>query len=170
MESAAIHSAKHVLLIIAIVLSAGTVSGIIAQRFKIPDVVLFLLIGMGLGPELAGLLEVRADSTINQLILIFGSAYILFDGGASLRLKVLKEVWITILIISTVGVLISTVLTGLAATYIVGLPLITALLLGATIASTDPAITGSRPNSLSEVVDSGTFLFVSSAERISVNE
>ena len=59
--------------------------------------------------------DVKADSTINQLILIFGSSYILFDGGASLRLKVLKEVWITIVVISTVGVLITTVITGLAA-------------------------------------------------------
>jgi potassium/hydrogen antiporter len=139
MESTAIHAAKHILLIVGIILLAGSFSGILAQRFKLPDVVVFLLIGMGLGPEVTGLLDVKADSTINQLILIFGSAYILFDGGAGLRLKVLKEVWITILVISTLGVLITTAITGLAATLFLGIPLITALLLGATIASTDPA-------------------------------
>ena len=124
---------------IGIILGAGSFSGILAQKFKVPDVVVFLLIGMGLGPELAGVIDVKADSTINQLILIFGSAYILFDGGASLRFKVLKEVWITILVISTAGVLITTVITGLAAYQFLGIPLITALLLGSTIASTDPA-------------------------------
>ena len=107
MESAAIHSAKHILFIVGIILLAGSLSGILAQKFKVPDVVVFLLIGIGLGPELAGVINVKADSTFNQLILIFGSSYILFDGGASLRLRVLKEVWITILTISTAGVLIT---------------------------------------------------------------
>jgi potassium/hydrogen antiporter len=139
MESAAIHSAKHILFIIGVILLSGSLSGILAQKLKVPDVVVFLLIGMCLGPEVAGVFDVKADSTINQLILIFGSSYILFDGGASLRLKVLKEVWITIVIISTLGVIITTAITGLAALQFLGLPMITALLLGATIASTDPA-------------------------------
>ena len=139
MESAAIHSAKHILFIVGVILFAGSMSGIVAQKLKMPDVVVFLLIGMGLGPELSGVFDVKADSTINQLILIFGSSYILFDGGASLRLRVLKEVWVTILVISTVGLLITTAITGFAALHFLGIPLITALLLGSTIASTDPA-------------------------------
>jgi cell volume regulation protein A len=139
MESTAILAAKQILFIVGIILLAGSVSGILAQRFRLPDVVVFLLIGMGLGPELGGVIDVKADSTINQLILIFGSSYILFDGGAGLRLKVLKEVWLTIVVISTVGVLITTAVTGFAALHILGIPLVTALLLGSTIASTDPA-------------------------------
>ena len=139
MESAAIHSAKHILLVIGLILGAGSFSGILASKFKVPDVVVFLLVGIGLGPEMAGMIDVKADSAFNQLILIFGSCYILFDGGASLRLKVLKEVWITIVVIATVGVVITVALTGFAAHLILGLPLITALLFGAVIASTDPA-------------------------------
>ena len=139
MESVAIQSAKHILLIVGIILLTGSLSGILAQKLKMPDVVVFLLVGMLLGPEVVGVFDVKADSTINQLILIFGSSYILFDGGASLRIKVLKEVWITILTISTIGVLITTAITGLAAVQLLGMPLITALLLGSTIASTDPA-------------------------------
>lgn len=139
MESEAIHSAKQILFIIGIILLTGSLSGILAQKLKVPDVVIFLLIGMGLGPELAGFFDVKADSTLNQLILIFGSSYILFDGGASLKLRVLKEVWITIFVISTFGVLITTFITGFAAVYLLGIPVITGLLLGSTIASTDPA-------------------------------
>jgi potassium/hydrogen antiporter len=139
MESAAIHSAKHVLLVIGIVLGAGSLSGIVAQKFRVPDVVLFLLIGIGLGPEIGGILDVQANSALNQIILIFGSCYILFDGGAGLRLSVLKDVWITIVVISTLGVLISVVITGFAASWLLGLPTLTALLFGAVIASTDPA-------------------------------
>ncbi len=139
MESAAIHAAKHILLVIGLILGAGSFSGILASKFKVPDVVVFLLVGIGLGPEMAGMIDVKADSTFNQLILIFGSCYILFDGGASLRFKVLKEVWITIMVISTIGVVITVAITGFAANLILGLPLITALLFGAVIASTDPA-------------------------------
>jgi potassium/hydrogen antiporter len=139
MESAAIKTATHLLLIIGVILGAGLLSGILAKRLRMPDVVLYLLAGIALGPELAGLIDVKADSAFNQIILIFGSCYLLFDGGASLRLSVLKKVWITIVVISTLGVVISVVITGWAAAWLLGLPTLTALLLGAVIASTDPA-------------------------------
>ena len=63
----------------------------------------------------------------------------MFDGGASVKLTVLKKVWPTLLIIATIGVLISAFVTAYAAQYLLGLPFIYALLLGAVIASTDPA-------------------------------
>lgn len=139
MESHAIEAAKHILQVFGSVLAIGMVSALFAKKLRIPDVAVFLLVGMAVGPEVLGLVDIRADSAVNQLVLIFGSSYILFDGGASLRLKVLKEVWITILVISTLGVLITAAITGLAAHYILGVPMIIALLLGACLASTDPA-------------------------------
>jgi len=134
-----IEVAKQVLTVFGSILGVGTLCGMLAQKVKVPDVAVFLLVGMLLGPEVAGIVNVRADSALNQLILIFGSCYILFDGGASLRLKVLKEVWITIVVISTLGVAITAVITGYVAHLVLGVPLIVALLLGATLASTDPA-------------------------------
>ena len=140
MESnAAIELAKHTLLVFGIILGIGSLSSLIARWARVPDVAVFLLIGMALGPGVLGWVDIRTDSAINQMILIFGSCYILFDGGASLRLKVLKEVWITILVVATVGVLITAAITALAAHYFLGVPAIVAMLLGATIASTDPA-------------------------------
>jgi cell volume regulation protein A len=137
--SATLDLAKHILLLIGIILSVGTFSGLAARVLRVPDVVLFLLLGMVLGPQATGLVDIKADSTINQLILIFGSSYILFDGGASIKLKVLKEVWLSVVTLATLGVVISAAVTGLAAHYILGVPAIVALLLGAVIASTDPA-------------------------------
>lgn len=137
--NASLELAKHTLLMFGIILAVGTFSGLIARLLRIPDVVVFLLIGILLGPGIMGLINVRSDSAINQLILIFGSSYILFDGGASIRLKVLKEVWITVVVISTLGVMISAAITGAAAYYLLGAPAIVALLLGTVIASTDPA-------------------------------
>jgi cell volume regulation protein A len=137
--SPALEIAKHVLLAFGVILAAGTLSGLAARRLQIPDVVVYLLAGILLGPELGGLIAIKADSALNQIILVFGACYILFDGGASLRLVVLKQVWITIVVIATLGVLVTGVITAAAAYWILGVPLIVAALLGAAIASTDPA-------------------------------
>ena len=139
MSSVAVELAKHVLMVFGVILALGSASAVLAQKLRMPDVVVFLVIGMLLSPGVTGLIDIKADSALNQLVLIFGSCYILFDGGASLRFKVLKEVWITIVILATVGVLITAAITGLAAYYLLGIPVIVALLLAATIASTDPA-------------------------------
>ena len=136
---ASVEIAKQVLLVFGIIIVAGLGCGLIARKTRIPDVAILLIAGMLLGPAGVGWINIRADSALNELILIFGSSYILFDGGASLRLKVLKEVWITITILATLGVLITAAITGIAAHAILGLPPIVALLLAATIASTDPA-------------------------------
>jgi cell volume regulation protein A len=137
--SAAIETAKHVLLACGVILGAGMLAGLLARRLAIPDVVVYLLVGILLGPGVSGAIDIRADSALNQIILIFGACYILFDGGASLRLAVLKQVWITIVVIATIGVVITAVITAAAAYWILGIPLMVALLLGAAIASTDPA-------------------------------
>lgn len=137
--NAAIETAKHVLVVLGAALAFGTLAALLAKKLRVPDVAVLLIVGILVGPEMAGFVNIKADSALNQVILIFGSCYILFDGGASLRLKVLKEVWITILVISTVGVLITAAITGIAAHYILGVPPIIALLLGASLASTDPA-------------------------------
>src|SRR5882672_9771007 len=114
-------------------------AGLLARRLGIPDVVVYLLVGIVLGPEVGAAIDIRADSALNQIILIFGACYILFDGGASLRLAILKQVWITIVVIATIGVVITAAITAVAAYYLLAVPLMVALLLGAAIASTDPA-------------------------------
>ena len=123
----------------ALVLAIGTLTALLAQKIKIPDVALFLIVGLLIGPDTLGLIDIRADSALNVTILLFGASYILFDGGASLRLSVLRQVWITIVVIATVGVVITAAITGISAHFILGVPLIVALLLGATLSATDPA-------------------------------
>jgi len=137
--SASIEVAKHTLLSCGLILAIGTLASLLAQKIRIPDVAVFLLTGIAIGPQALGLIHIEADSALNQIILLFGAAYILFDGGATLRFDVLKRVWITIVVIATAGVVITAVITGIAAHYILGVPMVVALLLGATLASTDPA-------------------------------
>jgi len=137
--SASVEIARHTLISCGLILAVGTVTAFVAQKIRVPDIALFLLAGMLIGPAGAGLIDIKADSALNQIILLFGASYILFDGGAALRLEVLKRVWITIVVISTVGVMITAAVTGVAAYLVLGVPWIVALLLGAALASTDPA-------------------------------
>jgi cell volume regulation protein A len=138
-SSAAIEVAKHTLLTGGLLLAIGTITGFVAQKIKVPDIALFLLVGMLIGPAALGLVNIKSDSALYQIILLFGASYILFEGGLSLRFEVLKKVWITIVVLATIGVLITAAVTTYAAHAALGVPWIVALLLGATIASTDPA-------------------------------
>jgi len=62
MESVAIHSARHIFLMVGIILGACSISGVLARKLRVPDVVLFLLIGVGLAPGLTAAIDVKADS------------------------------------------------------------------------------------------------------------
>ena len=139
LQTTSIEVAKHLLYAAGAILLFGIASSLVARKAKIPDVAVFLLVGIAIGPGALGIVDVGAASVANQLLLLFGSCYILFDGGASLRLKVLKEVWITIAVLATLGVVITAGITAVAARWALGVPFMTALLLGAAIASTDPA-------------------------------
>ena len=83
--SAAIDIARHTLLSCGLILAVGTIAGLLARKIRIPDVAVFLVAGIALGPQVFGLVDIRADSALNEIILLFGASYILFDGGATLR-------------------------------------------------------------------------------------
>lgn len=139
METASEIRAEHILFAAGIILAVGSVLGYAARRLRIPDIVLFLIAGIVLGPEVFGVLHIPATSSLSWAIIIFTASYILFDGGAGLELKVLGKVWISLAIIVTVGVLITAFVTGFAAHWVLGLPVMVGLLLGSAMAATDPA-------------------------------
>lgn len=102
MESAATEAIRHFLILVLFVLSVGMVSGKLAAWLKLPDVAVFIAVGMLLGPGLK-LIHESSGSLINQLILTLGSALILFDGGRNLKLSGLRKVWITLSLLSVPG-------------------------------------------------------------------
>lgn len=130
--------AKHDLMFVGIIIFAGLLGGVIARKLKVPDIVLFLLIGIGLGPTVSGFLDVPANSIMNQMILTVGACYLLFEGGATLRFAILKQVWISLSIMATFGVLLTAAIVTFAGVWL-GIPLAIAMVLGALVASTDPA-------------------------------
>jgi cell volume regulation protein A len=128
----------HVLFLLVCILGVGMIFGKIASWLKLPDVALFLVAGIILGPGLHLVTETSASFT-NQFILTLGSALILFDGGRNIRLSGLKKVWLTLTLLSVPGVLITCGIVALVAHWFLGMPILYAVLLGAIISSTDPA-------------------------------
>ncbi|MEF3307047.1 cation:proton antiporter [Paenibacillus sp. GYB003] len=128
----------HVLFLLVLIFGLGMVSGKLASVLKIPDVALFLVAGIVVGQGLHLVTETSGSFT-NQFILTVGSALILFDGGRNIKLTGLKKVWVTLTMLSVPGVLITAAIVAAASHYVLGLPWLYALLLGAIISSTDPA-------------------------------
>lgn len=124
---------------VCIIIIAGVLGAKIAGRLGVPDIILLLLLGMALGPAGLALLHVPPDSVMSQLSLIAGASFILFEGGMQLSMRVLRKTMVTVVLLATVGVLITATAAGLAASLAWGLPLMGALLLGAVVAPTDPA-------------------------------
>lgn len=139
MEDTLIASTESILSLFAIVLITGMIFGKLSGLVKLPDVVMFLFGGIFIGPYVLNLVGTDVSPIGNHLLLTFGSAFILYDGGREIRLKVLNSVKWTVGLLAIVGVAISSVLTGYAVQEIFGISMIYALLLGAVIASTDPA-------------------------------
>jgi cell volume regulation protein A len=61
--------AKHTLISGGLILAIGTVTALLAQRIKIPDIPAFLLVGIAIGPHVLGLINISADSALNQVVL-----------------------------------------------------------------------------------------------------
>ena len=130
---------NKLILIFAIIGVIGIVLGRLSEILKIPDVILYLIAGILVGPEVLNIIDMNSFSVANNYILTFGSAYILFEGGKEINLRVLNKVKISVGMLATVGVIVSTIVVGVISKNVFNLPIMTALLLGSVIASTDPA-------------------------------
>lgn len=128
----------HVIILLVLIFGLGMISGKAAQWLKLPDVALFLIAGMLVGQAFHWITE-SSTSFTNQFILVIGSTLILFDGGRNIRLSGLRKVWLTVSLLSVPGVLITSGAVAVVAHLLLDLPWLYALLLGAIIASTDPA-------------------------------
>lgn len=126
--------------LMAIVIVSGIICIKLSNKLRLPDTVLFIISGIIIGPELIGLVSFKDFPVANQLVLTFGAAYILYDGGREIQLKVLNKVKISVTFLATIGVIISAFITAFFAQRILHLDFMYALLLGAIIASTDPSV------------------------------
>lgn len=120
----------------ALVALLGIGSSLVARRFGAPLLLVFLALGVALGPEGAGF---AIAPGIVYAIGALALAIILFDGGLQTRLAPLRPAIAPALWLATAGVAVTALLTALAAMWLLDLGFPEALLLGAVLASTDAA-------------------------------
>src|SRR5687768_5452053 len=127
-----------VLLLVGALLAASVLVALGSARTGVPVLVGFLALGMLLGSDGPGGIEFD-DAELAREVGIIGLAAILYEGGLSTSWRRLRRVAVPATLLATVGVVASTLLTGVAAYYLFDLSWLEAVLLGAVVASTDAA-------------------------------
>lgn len=139
-----IFTPDNVLLTGSILLFVSIIAGKTGYRFGVPALLLFLIVGMIFGSDGFGLQFNNAKEA--QFIGMVALSVILFSGGMDTRIKDIRPVLIPGIMLSTLGVLLTTLFTGLFIWWLSGMswtniyfPLLSSLLLAATMSSTDSA-------------------------------
>ena len=139
-----VFTAENILLIGSVLIFSSIIISKTGYRFGIPTLLLFLLVGMLFGSDGLGLQFNSARDA--QFIGMMAMSIILFSGGMDTKYQDIKPVLKPGIVLSTVGVLLTTVLTGVFIYFLSGLThtnieltMMASLLLAATMSSTDSA-------------------------------
>jgi cell volume regulation protein A len=126
------------LLLVGLILALAAALALGAARTGLPVLVAFLGLGMLLGSDGPGGIDFD-DARLTRQAGVVGLGLILYEGGLQTSWRRLREVAVPAGLLSTVGVVVSMLLTGVAAQALFDLTWLEAFLLGAVVASTDAA-------------------------------
>ncbi|MEX0769658.1 MAG: potassium/proton antiporter [Balneolaceae bacterium] len=127
-----------ILLTSATLILISVYSSKLSMRYGIPALLIFLAVGMIFGSD--GLNVVHfADYELAQSLGIIALIYILFSGGLDTKWDKIRPIVVPGILLSTIGVLVSSLIVGYFASLILRVSLLEGILLGAIISSTDAA-------------------------------
>lgn len=128
----------ELILVAGALLAAGLAASLLARRLRLPGLVLFLALGMAVGTDGLGWIDF-SDYELAQTIGVIALALILYEGGLAAGFGEIRPVLRPALSLATVGTLVTAMITGLVATWLFDLSLLSGLLIGAVLSSTDGA-------------------------------
>jgi cell volume regulation protein A len=131
------HDAE-LILIAGVLLAAGIAGALLADRVRVPGLLLFLGLGMLAGSEGVGGIhfdDAELARTLGTIALIL----ILFEGGLTAGWSEIRPVLGTAASLATLGTAITAIVAGLAAELIFDLSTLEGMLVGAAVAATDSA-------------------------------
>jgi potassium/hydrogen antiporter len=132
------HHDAELILIAGALLGAGIIGALLADRVRVPGLLLFLALGMLAGSQGIGGIEfsnMELARTLGTIALIL----ILFEGGLTAGWSEIRPVLGTAASLATVGTVLTAVVAGLAAKLIFDIGTLEGMIVGAAIAATDSA-------------------------------
>jgi cell volume regulation protein A len=131
---------EHVLRDFGLILGAGLIAQLVATLLRVPEMIVLLAVGALIGPSVLGIVENPLNGVGAQLIFTLGVAMILFHGGVGISLRVISRTAVGLALLVLPGVAITALIVALAVAPLFGVSLLVAFMIGAVLASTDPAI------------------------------
>lgn len=127
-----------ILLWVAVLMFASVVSSKLSDKFAFPVLLVFLAIGMLAGSE--GIGGIYFDNApLAKSVGVVALIFIIFSGGLDTNWKDTKSIVWPGVILSTLGVLLTAIITGFFAVYILKFTFLQGMLLGSIVSSTDAA-------------------------------
>jgi potassium/hydrogen antiporter len=129
----------HELILIAgLLLAVGLAAAKVADRVRVPGLLLFLGLGMLAGSEGIGGVEFD-DAELTRTLGTIGLVLILFEGGLSAGWTEIRPVLGTAVSLATVGTVLTALIAGAAAIWLFDVGTLEGLILGSAVAATDSA-------------------------------
>ena len=133
-----IYPIEYILFGASVLLLLSIIASKVASKLRVPALIIFILVGMFAGSEGPG--GIAFDNAwAAQLLGTIALAFIIFSGGLHSSWNRVRPVLWTGISLSTIGVFLTAVLVGLFVYYIFDFTILSALLLGAIVSSTDAA-------------------------------
>ncbi len=129
---------EYILLGASVLLLLSILASKVASKLRVPALLIFILVGMFAGSEGPGGIEFN-NPWAAQLLGVIALAFIIFSGGLHSSWKSVSPVLWTGVSLSTVGVFLTAILVGVFVHLLLDFSILTALLLGAIVSSTDAA-------------------------------
>ena len=122
-----------------VIIVSALLSGLI-ERSGLPQVAVFLALGLALGPVGLGVLNISLDSSALRVVSILSLALVLFTDAVSLNIAEVKRRSALAFRLLGPGTLLNAALIALAGWWLLDLGAARAAILGAALASSDPVL------------------------------
>jgi potassium/hydrogen antiporter len=131
-------SDSDLILVVGLMLAAGLAAAKVADRVRVPGLLLFLALGMLVGSDGIGGVEFE-DYELTRTLGTVGLVLILFEGGLTAGWNEIRPVLGTAISLATLGTVLTAVLAGVAAMWLLDVGTLEGLIIGSAVAATDSA-------------------------------